>query len=929
MKRLKYLLLIAVLVLTIVGSYIYNYNLTSDISELSGNIDIDADGKIYSLYSTDSKNIFMRLNGNEVDSYYSQNIIDANNMHLFNNITVDSKQDIAYATLDILDNNTNRFISSSIVSFDTTIRNPVPQTIYELKLSEDEPLSNEYIKSVYSANGKIFFTTLSEDMLKAKLYSLSANGLTEPQLVTEYISDDSVVICSVICGQNYMVTVRADAKAHISNADGMFQLFPKSDSESRQFPVNLRVDANNNIYFKEVYSGELFTLDAYTGNILDTKQPNAPLFPGSTYTNDAASITAKYNESIQAAIVQPTTKVPIFPVLYKDGKVTELHNVKPSSGLIINKTVRTELFLLLGLLCCYILYKLLRIVYTARPTLLMKLLTFVLPIILLSMLLYTQVATSIFNNSIVRERNGLVDNVGNYVTQSVDLNLLNQITSPSSASSEAHSKLLKSISKATETSEYLITEYDDMRLYCVLMRVENDKVYTAVSYDMPCFMPIENIYSDDSLNLYTKAKAEKRSVTGKLKDSQGTWTVSIIPLFDSEGDIVGFLETGINSRDLDASMLKTFYYLLGAGAIVSVALLLAFFITLKISLNSLKRLKATVLSVYNGNYGDVVTIKTNDEVSDISRAFNKLSQDLDLQFNRLKKLNEAYFKFVSPDIISLLQKHSITDINLGDKVSKNMTFMNTTIKNFDKVVANLTPELTFKYINNLFKIIIGSVNGQAGIIHTFTVDKITALFQNSPDYALRSVIAIRSELNLYDSETFSSEEFSRMNSMEFRAGFVIHTAPCIYGIVGDDNRYSPAIVAENNDIIYALDTLQQSLKASILVTQSAFDGLVQPYTYNYRFIGHLATDSNNKVNLYEFFDGDKHQTLLGKKHTLQTFNTAMEAYMKSDFHNARNQFAKILKINPYDNVSRWFMFKCDDLCKLADKSEVEMEIVKI
>lgn len=926
MKRgsMVFILILILIALILVSCFIYTSNSIPGTIGLTGSIDVDSKGDLYVLNNTESTASVSRINTNNiVDYHYSTKINNENNMFLFGNIFADDGTDKMYSIKNILDNTTNEFVTSEIVSFDPKSGYKAPVTVYTQKFDPGAPDKNQYINYIKADKNHLFFTTNTENLRTVYYRKINTDGSNTPETILKYTLPDNSLVYKTLCGENFIIVQTMDSKIYKIDAAGSESLiFPSKDFNEKSFALNLCLDTNNILYFTDIYSGNNVSMDTATGKVINILKPDTPVSSDGNYKQADSVNFSVFDKNTRVSIIEVENQDP-FALISTNGNTRPVSVPEISNTIILFNALLLSAKVLLAILPVILLFILIRRIFMSYPTLLIKLAAFVLPIILIAMFFSSRAAIYTFDNAITKERNALVENVGNFVSQNIDLNLLEQINRPSDKNSEAHEKLLRSVSKASDYSKFLVQDEKDMRLYCVIMKNENGKIYTAVSADMPCYVPIDYLYSKESQSLYNKCLSEKKSVVGTITDQQGFWKVSIYPLFDSDGNIKGILETGINSKDLEASMLNLSKTTLLSSLLVALAVMLTIFVTVKVLLNPLKLLKKAVISVYNGDYGAQAVIKANDEVGDISRAFNKLSSELNSHFKLLTNLNQAYFKFVPSDTFKLLKKNSILDVNLGDQVSIRMTTMNSCIRNFESVSAGFTPEITFKFINTIFRIVSRNTSNYSGTIHSYNVDKVTSLFLNNAENALQAVIGIRGDF-LNKKDSFSDTIYNS------DTGFYIHTSGSIFGIVGEENRYSPAMVCDNNDIIYALDDISQKLKCSILVTQDAYDEIKDPSAYNYRYLGFLEDNKNNAhTKLYEFFDGDIHSVLNGKKQTLGLFNEAIEIYMNQDFYTSRNLFAQIVKVNSGDSVARWFLFKCDELCKLSDNISAELAISSI
>ncbi|RCX11385.1 HAMP domain-containing protein [Anaerobacterium chartisolvens] len=930
MRRIGIIIIVAILLIGLGVSYGYNSFSAPNVLGSPDSIAVDSKGRFYMLGNdSDNFNVIRINKSNIIDYHYSVGINKGDSMLRFGKIFSDGNAGRLYSIKDIMDNKSNSYVSSSIIYFNTDLKHSTPQVLYEKIFDSANPPENHHIKYIYPNENYLYFTTVSENLKSVAFYRLDIGGLSpnanRPELLLSFNAPGNSTVNTTLCTKNFILVQTMDSKIYHMDLNGSQKLlFPTQGYTGRYFPLNLCLDSTGLLHFNEIYSHDTIAMDVNTGGIVSVIKGNEPLYEGSSYLQSDISDLSVLNDDIRAVLIDADSgSLHSLPAVLDNGEQRIFASPVLSSEILIYNTMKTALLTVAVPILIFGILVLFRFILSRKPTLLVKLITFVLPIILLSMFLFSRVATYIFYNSMSAERTVLVKSVGSFVAQNIDTGLLSQMNTPRDMTTPAYNKLLKSISKVSDFSEFVTASQYENRLYCILMKVEGNKLYTAVSADMPCFVPLDSLYSRESIKLYSSALSSRRLATGTIQDTLGIWTVSILPVFDSEGKIIGMLETGINSKDLESLMFDLSKSMLLSGIAVSFAVLLAFFISLRILLRPLALLKEAVISVYNGNYGAVAPIKANDEVADIGRVFNKLSVELDCQFKKLTSLNEAYYKLVPPDTFKLLKKDSILEISLGDQVSIKMTLMNVSIRNFENATSDLSPEVTFKFINNIFEIVSSNTGSHLGTIHSYNVDKITALFRNCPEDALQSVINIRAELIAKQDLALSQ------NAVKTDAGFYIHTSDCIYGIVGDENRYSPAVVTERNDLIYSLDSLQQDLMCSILVTQSAYAGISSPSKYSHRYIGYITdTSTLAQIDLYEFFDGDEPQVLSGKKQTLEIFKAAMDAYMSRDFYKARNLFAKILKVNSQDTVSRWFMFKSDMLCKQADELTLELAIAK-
>ena len=87
-------------------------------------------------------------------------------------------------------------------------------------------------------------------------------------------------------------------------------------------------------------------------------------------------------------------------------------------------------------------------------------------------------------------------------------------------------------------------------------------------------------------------------------------------------------------------------------------------------LRPLMLLKQSASEIAVGNLDINVDIHSKDEIEDLGKIFNQMTNYLRKSFNQLQELNEVYYKFVPFRFIELLGKKNILDVKLGDQVQQ-------------------------------------------------------------------------------------------------------------------------------------------------------------------------------------------------------------------------------------------------------------------
>ena len=120
-------------------------------------------------------------------------------------------------------------------------------------------------------------------------------------------------------------------------------------------------------------------------------------------------------------------------------------------------------------------------------------------------------------------------------------------------------------------------------------------------------------------------------------------------------------------------------------------------------------------------------VRTNDEIGALTEGYNEMSERLKNYFQSLDNINRANARFVPRQFLDFLGKESITDIQLGDQVQKEMTIMFSDIRDFTSLSETMTPKENFDFINNYLGYMEPVIRTNNGFIDKFMGDAIMAL----------------------------------------------------------------------------------------------------------------------------------------------------------------------------------------------------------
>jgi adenylate cyclase len=105
----------------------------------------------------------------------------------------------------------------------------------------------------------------------------------------------------------------------------------------------------------------------------------------------------------------------------------------------------------------------------------------------------------------------------------------------------------------------------------------------------------------------------------------------------------------------------------------------------------------------------------------------------------MRKAVAAYDRFIPYQILKMLGKERISDIQLGDHVELPLTILFCDIRDFSGLSETLSPQENFNFINSYFSQMEPLITVNNGIIDKFIGDAIMALFTEANDAVARTI----------------------------------------------------------------------------------------------------------------------------------------------------------------------------------------------
>jgi len=323
-------------------------------------------------------------------------------------------------------------------------------------------------------------------------------------------------------------------------------------------------------------------------------------------------------------------------------------------------------------------------------------------------------------------------------------------------------------------------------------------------------------------------------------------------------------------------------------------------------------LMANMKRAGSGELDTFSIVRTNDEIGNLAEGFNDMSHRLQSYFKSLTDINKANARFVPRQFLEFLGKESITDIQLGDQVQKEMTILFSDIRDFTTISESMTPKENFDFLNSYLGYMEPVIRMNNGFIDKFIGDSIMALFPENSEDAINSAIEMRIKLTEFN------EIMQQFGKPTVNSGIGIHTGMLMLGIIGGEGRMDGTVISDAVNLTSRIEGLTKIYGASVVITEDTLINISDPSSYNFRFLDVVKVKGKKEaVYIFEIMDGDPEPFKSLKIETRDLYNKAIQHYKKKEFVESLNIFRKINSINPQDRVIRLYMDRCDRFIKMG------------
>ena len=286
-----------------------------------------------------------------------------------------------------------------------------------------------------------------------------------------------------------------------------------------------------------------------------------------------------------------------------------------------------------------------------------------------------------------------------------------------------------------------------------------------------------------------------------------------------------------------------------------------------------------------GNWDKRVPLERQDEIGELAVSFNEMADQLESSFAALETQKNSFARFFPPEYLQFLDKSDVTEVVLGEHVSKEMAVMFSDIRDFTTLAETLTPQASLG-------------------------DGLMAVFPGSADDALNAGIAKCKKIQEFNT-TRSNQGFPAIS-----AGIGIHIGNIMVGMIGDQNRLQADALSDCVNLSARLEGLTKIYDVPLLVSEAVVNRLHRPKQYETRLLDRVIVKGRKEaIAIHEVLDAENPFVKELKLKTRDAFHQAIAYYQLGYFKQAKQSFEEVWSQNPTDKTAKLYLERLTKLIK--------------
>ncbi len=315
---------------------------------------------------------------------------------------------------------------------------------------------------------------------------------------------------------------------------------------------------------------------------------------------------------------------------------------------------------------------------------------------------------------------------------------------------------------------------------------------------------------------------------GKLNDSftkpSNLYNVEF-PILLAGRKIIGKVSVGLGTERIKSitDVMQLILIIIAiAGLFIGIlgAVLLSNYLT-----NPIKKLVSGVKAIAEGNYDQKVGRKSNDEIGDLTVAFNEMASSL----KEKEQIKDAFRRYVSHQVAEEIFKDPYKYIDTLKGTRRKVTVLFADIRDFTPLAERLPAERVVILLNEVLSSMTEIIFKYGGTIDKFIGDCIMAVFGAPVMHLDDTNRAIFAAVDIQKSIEDMNKKRETEKNENIKIGIGINVGEAVVGNIGAKERLDYTVIGDSVNVASRLEKIAGA--GEILVSDEVFNESDVPYAF--------------------------------------------------------------------------------------------------
>lgn len=242
--------------------------------------------------------------------------------------------------------------------------------------------------------------------------------------------------------------------------------------------------------------------------------------------------------------------------------------------------------------------------------------------------------------------------------------------------------------------------------------------------------------------------------------------------------------------------------------------------------NPIKDLVKGAREIGHGNFDQRIEIKADDEIGDLTLAFNQMAKGL----KEKEQIKDAFRRYVSHQVAEEIFKNPDKYIETLKGARRKVTVLFADIRGFTPLTERLPPEEVVFLLNEVLTNMTNVIFKYEGTIDKFIGDCIMAVFgapiihPDDTNRAINAAVAIQKTI------AAMNQGLKMTGKEEIKIGIGINTGEVVVGNIGAKERLDYTVIGDSVNLASRLEEVAKG--DEIIVSESVFNEARVPYKFS-------------------------------------------------------------------------------------------------